>query len=187
MDLAVTELLGRLRDGDPQALDQLIPLVYGELTLLAQSNLRRHRRSPTLNTSDLVHEAYMKMAGQEGLDATSQGHFLGIAARAMRQVIVAFARARTADKRGGGCEHITLEQQQIPIDDYAPRLLEIDEVLSRLGEHDPRLATVVECRFFAGLTEDETAAAMGSTLRTVQRDWSRARIWLRRLLAEEES
>ncbi|MEZ5066045.1 MAG: ECF-type sigma factor [bacterium] len=184
METDVTTLLGRLRDGDRSAFDRLVGLVYDELIVLARNNLRRHRRSPTLNTTDLVHEAYMKMARQNGIDASDRSHFLAIASRAMRQVVVQFARARMADKRGGNRERVTLECQQIAIDDHAERILEIDDILGQLGDYDGRLAQVVECRFFAGLTEEETAAALGTSVRTVQRDWLRARIWLKKLLEE---
>ncbi|GJM44744.1 MAG: DNA-directed RNA polymerase sigma-70 factor [Gemmatimonadota bacterium] len=180
----VTVLLQAMKAGDQDAFDRLVPLVYDELRLIARNHLRRHRRSETLNTTALVHEVYVKMAKQGGLDAQDRAHFLAVSACAMRQVIVQFARARTAEKRGGGESALPLEEQQIAIDDHAHQLLEIDRILDRLRDKDERLARVVECRFFAGLNEAETAEAMDVSLRTAQRDWMRARAWLRVELAE---
>jgi len=180
----VTVLLQAMKAGDRAAFDRLVPLVYDELRVIARHHLRRHRRSETLNTTALVHEVYVKMARQSGLQAEDRSHFLAVSACAMRQVIVQFARARAAEKRGGGEAPLPLEEQQIAVDDHAHQLLEIDRVLEKLRDRDERLARVVECRFFAGLSETETAEAMGVSLRTAQRDWMRARAWLKMELGE---
>jgi RNA polymerase sigma factor (TIGR02999 family) len=179
----VTELLHAIKAGDQAAFDRLVPLVYDELHKIAHLHLQRHRRSETLNTTALVHEVYLKMSKQAELDLEDRSHFLAVSACAMRQVIVQFARARTAAKRGGGEEIMPLDEQQIAIDDHAHQVLEINRILERLRERDDRLARVVECRFFGGLSEQETAEALGVSLRTAQRDWMRARAWLREEMA----
>lgn len=172
----VTVLLRALGDGDQAAFDRLLPLVYGELRRMARGQLRRHASTPTLDATGLVHDAYLKMVRQAGLEARDRGHFLAIAARAMRQILVDRSRRRTADKRGGEATPMSLDEapEIAAADDRL--VLDVDEALARLPE---RLARVVECRFFAGLSETETAEALGASLRTVQRDWKRARVWLR--------
>ncbi len=179
----VTELLHAMKAGDGAAFDRLVPLVYDELRKIAHHHLNRHRRSETLNTTALVHEVYIKMSKQAELDVQDRAHFLAVSACAMRQVIVQFARARTAAKRGGGEDALPLDEQQIAIDDHAHQVLEINRILERLRERDDRLARVVECRFFGGLSEQETAEALGVSLRTAQRDWMRARAWLKEEMA----
>ena len=178
----VTILLRALRDGRSDAFEQLVPLVYDELRRLAHGQLRRHRRGQTLDTSALVHEVYLKLVDQNGLDLRDRGHFLAVAARAMRQVVVDFARTRLAAKRGGGAANVTLDEALPAFEAQAEAVLDVDRALERLRSHSERLAAVVDCRYFAGLSEDETAAALGVSLRTVQRDWLRARAWLRRVL-----
>jgi RNA polymerase sigma factor (TIGR02999 family) len=128
-----------------------------------------------------VHEAYLKLAGQKGMRVEDRGHFLAIAARAMRQIIVSRARARVAAKRGGGDIRLTLDEERIAAagETQAEWLLDLDRALEGLRERDERLARTVECRFFAGLSEDETAEALGVSLRTAQRNWMRARAWIR--------
>jgi len=180
----VTELLVAYRDGDRGALDRLLPLLYDELRRLARRQLGRHRPGVTLDATGLVHEMYLKMADQERLDARDRGHFMAISARAMRQVITDRARRRTALKRGGVQEPVPLDDAPEPAADEARWLVEVDDALQRLAAHDERLAKVVECRFYAGYSEEETAAALGSSLRTVQRDWMRARSWLKETLGE---
>lgn len=179
----VTRLLHAFRDGDRQAFDRLVPLVYDELKKIARRHLRRTRRGRTLDTTALVHEAYMKMAGQEGLDLADRGHLLAVSACAMRQVIVQFARARNAEKRGGGVAPVTLDEGRVSVDEQADQILALNQALERLRERSERLARVVECRYFAGLSEEETAQALEVSLRTAQRDWMRARAWLQEELA----
>jgi RNA polymerase sigma factor (TIGR02999 family) len=180
----VTRLLGALREGDRAALDQLVPLVYDELTRIARVQLRGAGRGRTLNTVALVHEVYLKLAGSEGLEPRDRNHLLSVSARAMRQVIVDFARARAAQKRGGGAQPVTLEDRDIAVEEQAGALLDLDRALERLSERDPRIARIVECRYFAGLSEEETAEALGMSLRTAQREWKRARAWLRDALTD---
>jgi len=179
----VTLLLRALRDGETGAFDRLVPLVYDELRRIAHGHLRRHRSGGTLDTTGLVHEAYLKLAAQEGLDVRDRGHFLAVSARAMRQVLVDFARARAAAKRGGPeARRVTLEDDSAAVAAQAERLLDVDRALERLRAHSDRLSRVVECRYFAGYSEEETAEALGVSLRTAQRDWLRARAWLRQEL-----
>ena len=181
----VTLLLRAMRDGEAGAFDRLVPLVYDELRRIAHGHLRRHRSGHTLDTTGLVHEAYLKLAEQGGLDLRDRGHFLAVSARAMRQVLVDFARARMAAKRGGpDARRVTLEDDAAAVAAQAELLLDIDRALVGLRAHSERLARVVECRYFAGYSEEETAAALGTSLRTAQRDWLRARDWLRRALEE---
>ena len=165
--------------GDEDAFAQLLPMVYQDLRRIAHRQLRRGRPGQTLNTTGLVHEAYLKMVDQSRVSWQDRGHFFAISARAMRQIIVDYARQRLAAKRGGGQPHDPLDENQIAIEEQADWLLAIDEALSRLAKMDARLTKVVECRFFAGLTEEETAEALEVSVRTVQRDWMRARGWLR--------
>jgi RNA polymerase sigma factor (TIGR02999 family) len=176
----ITQLLQAYAGGDRGAFDELLPMIYDELRRIARQQLRRTNRGATLDTNGLVHEAYLKLAGQKGIRVADRGHFLAIAARAMRQIIVSRARARLATKRGGGAYPVTLDEGRIASDDReASFLLDVDRVLEELRARDERLARTVECRFFAGLSEEETAAALGVSLRTAQRNWMRARAWLR--------
>jgi len=175
----VTELLIAFRGGDQEAFQQLVPLLYDELRRVARGQLARHRPGVTLDATGLVHEIYMKMADQDRLGANDRSHFLAIAARAMRQVIVDRARRRTASKRGGEAEAVSLDEApEIPVEE-AEEMVDLDDALSRLAAKSPRLAQVVECRFFAGYSEEETATTLGISVRSVQRDWMRARAWLK--------
>lgn len=175
----VTQLLIAYRDGDREAFDRLVPMVYDDLRRIARRQLRRGRPGHTLDTTGLVHEAYLKLVDPAKVDWQDRGHFLAVSARAMRQVIIGYARKRSAEKRGGGERPVTLDEAHIAIDEQADKLLALDRALERLGKRDERLARVVECRFFAGLSEEETAQAVGVSLRTAQRDWMRARAWLK--------
>lgn len=175
----VTSLLLAYGEGDREAFDQLLPMVYDDLRRVAHRQLNRvSNPDKVLDTTVLVHESYLKMVDQNRVDWQSRAHFLGVAARAMRQVVIDYARRRGAAKRGGGAIQTTIEEGHIAIEDKADFLLELDQVLTRLEGHNPRLARIVECRFFAGLSEEETAAALGVSLRTAQRDWMKARAWL---------
>jgi RNA polymerase sigma factor (TIGR02999 family) len=175
----LTELLRAYAAGDAAAFDRLVPLVYDDLRRVARGQLRKGGRGSLLDTTALVHEAWFKLS--EGGDVAFQdrGHFLAVSARAMRQVIVDLARRRNAAKRGGGAVHAVLDEGSVAAAEDAFRVLAIDLALDRLAARSPRLAQVVECRFFAGLGEEETAEALGVSLRTVQREWTRARAWLR--------
>jgi RNA polymerase sigma factor (TIGR02999 family) len=165
-----------------EALDRLLPVVYHELRAIAHRHLAAVPPGSTLVTTALVHEAYLKLVDQSHADWRDRAHFFALASVAMRHVLINQAKARVALKRGGVRKKITLEEDVIVVEDQAESLLEIDEALERLGETDPRLARVVECRFYGGLTEDEIAEALGVTVRTVERDWAKARMLLRRWL-----
>jgi RNA polymerase sigma factor (TIGR02999 family) len=177
---SVTELLQAHRDGVAGAFDRLVEIVYPELREVARRQLRRGRRDgPLLDTTGLVHEAYLKLVDQARIGAQDRHHFLAVAARAMRQVIVDHARVRHAAKRGAGAEHIPLDDRDLAVQHHAEHLLAINDALGRLAEENPRLLQVVECRFFAGFSEVETATALAVSARTVERDWVRAKAWLR--------
>jgi len=175
----VTELLAAYRDGDRHAFEQLIPIVYADLRRLARAQLRRLRPGQTLDTTALVHEAYLKLVDQKRVAFQDRGHFLAVSAMAMRQLVVDRARHRHRDKRGGGAVHEPLDGIEDRVGRDARWLLDLDVALDRLATVDPRMARVVECRYFAGLSEAETAEALGVSLRTAQREWLKARAWLR--------
>ena len=179
----ITQLLVAIRDGDRQALDQLLPLVYGELRVLARRQLRRQRPGQTLDTTALVHEAYLKLVDTERVEWRDRSHFLAVAATAMRHILVDAARRRTAQKRGGQDAPETFHDTRVGLEDRAVDILALDEALETLGEMDERLVKLVELRFFGGLTVEETAEAMGLGARTVKRDWRKARAFLHQALA----
>ena len=182
---AIIDLLRRIRRGDEAGLEELIPVVYRELRTIARRQRRRHSRpSELLNTTALVNEAYLRLARSEPFDFENRAHFLAVAATAMRQLLVDEARRRRSLKRGQGVAPITLEGLEVSAGSrQAELVLSIDHALEALGDGDPRLRQVVECRYFGGLTEEETAAALGVSDRTVRRDWIKARAWLRTQLA----
>jgi RNA polymerase sigma factor (TIGR02999 family) len=178
----VTQLLARVSAGDDGAMDRLFPLVYQQLRRAAESALRSERPGHTLQPTALVHEAYLKLVGSGGIPARDRSHFLSIAARSMRQILVDHARRRQARKRGHGETPLPLE---FPVADAGggmavDELVALDDALEQLSAQSPRLRSVVELRFFGGLNEDEIAETLGVTTRTVQRDWVRARAWLYR-------
>lgn len=182
---SVTIWLHRLRDGDPDALDCLLPLVYEELRVLASSHLRRERDTHTLSATALVHEAYLRLNERDQLTPGDRRHFFAIAAQAMRRVLIDYARTRNRAKRGGGVRPEPLGQEHAAFltDEAADELLSLDAALERLTLANARAARVVEQRFFAGLTLEETADVLGVSLKTVQRDWLIARAWLRKEIA----
>jgi RNA polymerase sigma-70 factor (ECF subfamily) len=175
----VTRLLGAARDGDPEAWDRLIPLIYDDLRALARRQLRRELGERTMHPTSLVHEAYTKLAGSGALQAENRAHFLAIAARAMRQVLVDEARRRSAAKRRAASTRAFLDEYDLALEVDAGELLALDDALETL---EARQRQVVECRFFGGMEEREIAAALGVTERTVRRDWVKARAWLYRTL-----
>jgi RNA polymerase sigma factor (TIGR02999 family) len=175
---AITDFLLEARAGDREAMDHLFALVYEELRRIAHHVLRHERTGHTLSTTGLVHEAYFKLVDQTRVEWRDRAHFFGVAARAMRQILVEYARRRGAVKRGGRTRVVALEEGLVPAEERADALLAVDDALTRLATHDSDLARVVECRFFAGLTEEETGEATGASLRTVQRQWRRAKAWL---------
>jgi RNA polymerase sigma factor (TIGR02999 family) len=160
---------------DERAVDQLLPLVYDELRRLAHARLMGEPAGHTLTTTALVHEAYLRLADQSRVTWTDHGHFLAVASVAMRRVLIDYARKHRAAKRGGDRHRVDLHDADLSVQARADRLLELDDALTRLAAIDERLSRVVECRFFGGLTEEETAAAMGVTSRTVRSHWAAAR------------
>lgn len=174
----ITHLLMAFGDGDRTAFDRLIPLVYGELRQVARRQLHRLRPGDTLGTTGLVHEAYIKLVDQDQAGLQDRNHFYSIAARAMRQILVDYARRKQAEKRGGGQAAAELDEARVTAPEPEARLLALNEALEGLEELDLRLLRVVECRFFAGFDQDETAQALGVSVRTVQRDWKLAQAWL---------
>lgn len=180
---SVTSLLQAHRRGEDGALDRAFTIVYDELRRLARYQLRSQGRGRTLNTTSLVHEAYLKVSTSEEANADNRGHFLALASRAMRQVIIDFARAKATAKRGGDARRIPLDSNVIPVDDQADFILQVEQALQQIREVDERLEAVFECRYFAGLSEEETAHALDVSVRTVQRDWQRAKGWMREHLS----
>src|SRR5262245_9112584 len=182
---AVTDLLKGSRSGDPEALDRLMPLIYDELRAIAHRQLRAERPDHTLRTTALVNEAYLRLVDQTRVEWQDRSHFFAVAARLMRRVLVDYARRRGARKRGGGQERISFDDAVLTVDRQADLVVALDEALARLARLDERQCRVVEYRFFAGLTEQEIAALLGVTERTVRNDWVKARGWLYRQLEQE--
>ena len=177
------EMLEELRSGRREALDRILPLVYHELRAIAHRRLAAPEAGTTLVTTGLVHEAYLKLVDQSNAEWRDRAHVLAIASVAMRHVLIDRAKARTRLKRGGIRRRVTLDDDIDSVEDQAESLLEIDDALDRLAQIEPRLVHVVECRFYGGLTEEEIAEALGVTVRTVERDWRKARMLLRNMLA----
>lgn len=180
MSTGIHDVLRRLARGEEEALGELYPLVYEDLLRVARAQLARERPEHTLNTTALVHESYLRLAGSKTIDAEGRAHFLSIAARAMRRILVDHARRRGAQKRGGGIapEPIT-SSLQVAVE-RSPELLALDDALERLERLDARQARVVECRVFGGMTVEETAKSLQVSPATVKRDWTLARAWLNR-------
>lgn len=181
----LSTLFGRAHDGDAEALDRLLALLYDELIALARRQRGRRGAAETINTTALVHEAYERLAGNERLQISDRVHFFRIAGRAMRGVLVDYARAQRTQKRGGRARPLPLDLAG-PLADGAPRIdeaLAVDDALRQLEAFDARQARIVECRYYAGLTIEETAEALGISAATVKRDWLTARAWLHQALA----
>lgn len=175
-------------DGDEADVEQLFSVLYHELREIARWQRRRWREDYTLNTTALLHEAYVKLADQSGVKAGTREHFLALASRAMRHILCNYARDRRALKRGGSGEPLELDERATATpaaDDPSDTLASLDDALRRLEEIDPRQSRVVECRFFGGLTVEETAVAMGISPRTVKRDWAMAQAWLHREMTSQ--
>jgi RNA polymerase sigma-70 factor, ECF subfamily len=173
----ITDLLLQVRGGNPEAMDRLFHAVYGQLRRIASRQLRGERPGHTLETTGLVHETYLKLADQTRVQWQDRAHFYRVAAGAMRRILVDYARRYRAQRRGGDRHRVTLGDEATAAE-RGETLLALDEALERLGALNGRLGQVVECRYFGGLTEEETAEALGVTARTVQRDWAKARGWL---------
>ena len=179
----VTRLLVRWSEGEPQALDELLPLVYGELRRIAGRELRRERPDHTLAPTALVNELYLRLVDQRRATWENRAHFFALSARLMRRILVDHARARRAAKRGGSAAHLTLADVAEPSEEPAlANVLAIDDALQRLATHDPDQVRVVELRFFAGLSVEETAHVLQRSPRTIKREWRLAKAWLHREL-----
>ena len=183
----VTQLLGRWRNGDREALDSLIPLVYEELRRIAQHYLRNERPGHTLQSTALVHEAYVRMIQQDLPDWQNRAHFFAVAAQLMRQILVDHARAHRADKRGGGVCNVALDEAEEGALKVDVDILALDDALKTLSAMDPQQGEVVELRFFGGLSIEDTAEVLGISSSTVKRDWITARAWLHRELDRSAS
>lgn len=178
----VTRLLAHAASGGDRVLDQLFTIIYDELHRIAQRQLRGERADHTLGATDIVHEAYLRLVGLERIEWHDRAHFLAVAASAMRRLLIDHARRRAAGKRGGGREAVDLTDAMPALGHDDDALIDLDEALRRLEAVQPRKARVVECRFFAGLSIDETAEVLGVARATAARDWTVARAWLHREL-----
>ncbi len=174
----VTILLNRLGDGDELAAAQLVPLVYKELRRMAAQFLRQERPGHTLQATALVHEAYLKLAGQRDAKWQNRAHFFGVASQLMRRILVDYARAHLRDKRGGKQEKVSLDECLLVSPDRGDELLAVHESLARLEAMDARQARIVELRYFGGLTMEETAEVLHLSSKTVMREWNMAKAWL---------
>lgn len=179
-----TRLLSRIQTGDREAFDLLYSRLYDDLRDIAHRQRRRHGSPETLDTIAVASEAYSRLVDESAVPWEGRAHFLAIAARTMRRVIVDYARERGALKRGGGATHVTLTPDAVGVRQHVDEMLVIDDVLTMLGEFDERLERVAECRLFGGLTHAEIAGTLDVTERTVERDWRRAKAWLDRKLRE---
>ena len=174
----VTMLLSALTKGEDGAASKLMPVVYAELRRLAGSYMRRERSDHTLQATALVHEAYLKLIEQRAVNWQSRAHFFGVAAQLMRRILIDYARGHTRDKRGGEQKKVSLDEVLLFSEQQSDKLLAVDDSLNLLAKMDPRQARVVELRFFAGLSVEEAAEALGVSPKTVKRDWSVAKAWL---------
>jgi RNA polymerase sigma factor (TIGR02999 family) len=180
----VTQLLVSWSNGDQAALDKLMPLVYDELRRTARHYMSGQPPGHTLQTTALIHEAFLKLVGHPEKHWQNRAHFLGVAAQAMRHILVDYARSQQCAKRGGAVQLVSLEEGGVVPIERAAELVALDEALRRLAEIDPRKGRVVEMRYFGGLSVEETAEVLGISLDTVMRDWRLAKTWLRRELSD---
>ena len=180
----ITNLLAAWRAGDPDAVHQLMPLVYNQLRAMAHRQFRG-RRDGTLQTTAIVHEAYLKLAGHSRLAVQDRHHFFALAAKAMRQLIVDNARKRLASKRGGQLHIVDVEDLEVPVATRAAEIVALDHALDGLAQLDESLSRLVELRFFAGLSVEETAGVLGCSPRTVKREWRKARALIHAALTSE--
>jgi len=181
---SVTQLITAVREGEPGAMDRLFEVVYDDLKRRAHAQLSGS--SPTLDTTALVHEAYLKLSGTAEPDWADGQHFFRVAARAMRHIVIDRARAHLTSKRGAGQVPLDLDRIQVGADSAADQMVALDDALSRLAKQNPRLAEVVELRFFGGLSVEETANSLDVSERTVKRDWRLARAFLHEALSEDD-
>lgn len=178
----VTQLLLRVGQGDRPAVDQLFRMVYDELRRLSQNQLKRERQHHTMNATALVHEAYLRLVGNEVIAWQNRAHFFAVAARSMRQILIDYARQRKAEKRGGDQPVVTFQEDAMKREARADELIALDEALQQLHREVPRVSDVVELKFFGGLTYEEIAKVLAVSVPTVRRDWRFAQAWLSREL-----
>ena len=183
----ITKLLLNWRNGDQEALDRLMPLVYEELRRMANYYMRNERKGHTLQTSALVNEAYLRLVDHENIEWQNRSHFFGLAAQAMRRILVDHARSRNYQKRGGAAQQVSLDEAATLAEDRAAELIALDDALQELAKLDPRKSQIVEMRYFGGLTGEEVAEALSISTATVSRDWETAKAWLLRELSKSES
>lgn len=180
----ITQMLHAASEGDAQAAEQLLPLVYDELRRLARARMASLQAGQTLEPTALVHEAYLNVVGKEDPGFAGRSHFFSAAARAMRNILVDQYRRRMSLKRGGDRKRVPIEGVDVPVATPAADLIAIDEVLHSLEMEDPRKAEVVNLRYFVGLTNEETAATLGVSIKTIEREWRYIRAWLKRRLKD---
>jgi RNA polymerase sigma factor (TIGR02999 family) len=176
----ITRLLAKLNSGQPEVSARLLALVYPELRAIAGRAMRRERPDHTLQATVLVHEAYMRLVGQSGIQWENRAQFFGFAASVMRRVLVDYAREHRALKRGGAAVKVSLDDALLVTEDHMDRVLMIDDSLRKLADVDPAQSRIVELRFFAGMNVEETAEVLGISTATVKREWSHAKAWLQR-------
>ncbi len=182
----ISQLLIRYNNGDQEAFDQLIPLIYGELRKMAKRYMRGQPTGHTLQTTALIHEAYLKLAIQEEKQWQNRAHFFGVAAHAMRNILVDYARAQQADKRGGEARAVSLDEAAMVTGERAAEVVALDDALNSLAKLAPRQSRVVELRYFGGLSVEETAEVLKISAETVTRDWRMAKAWLLRELQRSD-
>lgn len=182
----ITLLLGDCSKGDELALEQLMPLVYEELRRMARRHMRRQPSGHTFQTTELIHEAYLKIAKNEGQNWQNRAHFFGVAAQAMRHILVDYARSKQSQKRGGLLERVTLAENTAASANQSKKIVALDEALNNLATLDPRKSRVVELKYFGGLKDEEIAEVLKISTETVTRDWRFARNWLSIELAQAE-
>jgi RNA polymerase sigma factor (TIGR02999 family) len=174
----VTQLLAAWRDGDQQALDKLMPLVYDELRRLAHRYMKRQSDGQTLQTTAVVHEAYLRLAGRDEVHWQNRAHFFAVCAQVMRNLLVDRARARQTEKRGGGINQVEVDAGGIAAPTQRDEILDLHEALEKLNQIDPRKSRIVEMRYFGGMSVEETAAVLELSPITIKREWLKARAWL---------
>jgi len=180
----LTRLLANWSKGDESALDQLMPLVHGELRRIARRQISQERAGHTLQATALVNEAYLKLAGESSFEWHDRAHFFAVCAQVMRHILIDHARARARDKRGGGAIQVSLNDVAVVDAGPAEDVVALDEALTELETLDPQKGRIVELRYFGGLTIEETAEVLGVSPRTVRREWRRAKAWLYRMISE---
>lgn len=187
-DRAITQLVRQWSGGDDEAFERLIELVYPDLRRIAGRHLRLGEGSGTIDTTALVHEAYLKLAGAGGRNGEwpSRAHFFAFCSKAMRRILIDYARRRSAERRGGDLIRVPLDANLVALNREATEILALDQAMRELEALDPRMVRIVECRFFGGLSVLETAEAIDVSTRTVEREWTRARAYLRQMLQVEE-